>query len=419
MMVVIAILSALLGSPNVSSMTHASGGHVAVTPSLPAVDDRRRPAPSVQADDGRCGCPADRRVTEIPSAQRIVETAGCSGGAPYGRLLSFPGGRFADSTSKARRAACHRSGCDARMVLRRVRALLGTVRRGASARLPNRRLQLALLKARALLRLERADEALERPARRRGDTVRRRRSRSRSHADRRRIRAARRSRARPRRCSLAAQADAAGAHRTIRSEIALNVALAHYGRRDFDAAERALSRRARRGHRLCARARIPRLDRVRPRRHRARDGVFVDALDSAGPLPALRSLSRSELHPRARASRRRTAGPAHVGDRRRAARADGLVRRRSSRSRGSGSRTAPRRSRSTCKAMPLKAAREAREAERIAPTTAYRVQARCKRAAIARCAGEPLSQRDHAEAAAEIYATSSRASSRATKRSSR
>ncbi|MDB5070403.1 MAG: Bacterial regulatory protein luxR family [Candidatus Eremiobacteraeota bacterium] len=53
--------------------------------------------------------------------------------------------------------------------------------------------------------------------------------------------------------------------------------------------------------------------------------------------------------------------------------------------------------------QPLAAAREARHAEHIAPSPAYRVQALCKRASIARYAGEPMSQRDHVEAANEIF----------------
>ncbi len=53
--------------------------------------------------------------------------------------------------------------------------------------------------------------------------------------------------------------------------------------------------------------------------------------------------------------------------------------------------------------QPLAAAREARHAELIAPSAPYRVQALCMRAAIARHAGEPMSQRDHAESAGEIF----------------
>jgi DNA-binding CsgD family transcriptional regulator len=53
--------------------------------------------------------------------------------------------------------------------------------------------------------------------------------------------------------------------------------------------------------------------------------------------------------------------------------------------------------------QPLAAAREARHAERIAPSSAYRIQALCKRASIARNAGELMSQRDHVESANEIF----------------
>ena len=53
--------------------------------------------------------------------------------------------------------------------------------------------------------------------------------------------------------------------------------------------------------------------------------MFTAALRSARPLSAVRPRARSELHPRARASRRRAARSRYVGDCRRAARANGLV----------------------------------------------------------------------------------------------
>ena len=125
------------------------------------------------------------------------------------------------------------------MVFRRVRALLGTVRCGASARLPARRLELALLNARALLRLDRPDDAL---------TVLRDAGAIPCDADQSITVRMLTGAAHVRRGDVdhglellhAAQADGAAAHRTIRSELALNVALAHYARHDFDAAERAL-----------------------------------------------------------------------------------------------------------------------------------------------------------------------------------
>jgi len=54
---------------------------------------------------------------------------------------------------------------------------------------------------------------------------------------------------------------------------------------------------------------------------------------------------------------------------------------------------------------PLEAAREARLAEDLAPTGAFRVQGRCRRAWVARTRGEPLAHRDHADSAAELFAT--------------
>jgi DNA-binding CsgD family transcriptional regulator/tetratricopeptide (TPR) repeat protein len=48
---------------------------------------------------------------------------------------------------------------------------------------------------------------------------------------------------------------------------------------------------------------------------------------------------------------------------------------------------------------PQNAALEARRAYELAPTTGYRVQALCKRASIARCAGESIAHADHLQAA--------------------
>jgi DNA-binding CsgD family transcriptional regulator len=51
----------------------------------------------------------------------------------------------------------------------------------------------------------------------------------------------------------------------------------------------------------------------------------------------------------------------------------------------------------------LAAATEARSAEAIAPSDAYRAQALCMRASIARYAGEAVAQRDHLQNAVEIF----------------
>jgi DNA-binding CsgD family transcriptional regulator len=49
------------------------------------------------------------------------------------------------------------------------------------------------------------------------------------------------------------------------------------------------------------------------------------------------------------------------------------------------------------------AAFEARRAEELAPSTAYRVEALCSRAWISRCAGERLAHRDHVETALRVF----------------
>ena len=204
---------------------------------------------------------------------------------------------------------------------------------------------------------------------------------------------------------LAAQIDAATVHRTIRSEIALNVALAYYARRDLDAAERALHLVEPDADIVYARAleyagwiAATRVDGERA------TTMFVKALDAldncrhydrfleANCIRALAHLAVERLDFRTWAL---------VEDRRAKMdwSADGLAQ--------------PRFWIAYCAATfasevqgnSLKAAREARETERIAPSAAHRVQALCKRAAIARCASEPISQRDHAEAALGLYAS--------------
>jgi len=266
------------------------------------------------------------------------------------------------------------------------------------------RLELALLSARALLRLDRPDDAL---------TVLRDAGAIPCDADQSITARMLTGAAHVRRGDVdrglellhAAQADGAAAHRTIRSEIALNVALAHYARRDLDAAERALSCVDADADIVHARAleylgwiAFTRVDGERA------TTLFVAALDAldrcrhydrfleANCIRALAHLAVERLD-------RRTW--ALVEDRRAKMdwSADGLAQ--------------PRFWIAYCAATfaselqgnALKAAREARETERTAPSPAYRVQAYCKRSAIARCAGEPVSQRDHAESAAELYAS--------------
>ena len=269
---------------------------------------------------------------------------------------------------------------------------------------PEARLEFALLNARALLRLDRPDEAL---------TALRDAGAIPCHADQSITMRMLTGAAHVRRGDLdrglemllAAQTDGATAHRTIRSEIALNIALAHFARRDHDAAERALQLVEPDADIVYARAleyfgwvAATRVDGERA------TTMFVDALGAldrcrhydrfleANCIRALAHLAVERLD-------RRTW--AIVEDRRAKMdwSADGLAQ--------------PRFWIAYCAATfasevqgnALKAAREARETERRAPSAAYRVQAYCKRAAIARCAGEPVSQRDHAETAAELYAT--------------
>ena len=266
------------------------------------------------------------------------------------------------------------------------------------------RLEFALLRARALLRLDRADEALAVLH----DAAAIPCDADQSITARMLVGAAHVRRGdvdRGLELLLAAQADGTAAHRTIRSEIALNVALAHYARHDLDAAERVLQLVDTDADIVHARAleyfgwiAFSRVDGERATR------MFGDALRAldrcrhydrfleANCIRALAHLAVERLD-------RRTW--AIVEDRRAKMdwSADGLAQ--------------PRFWLAYCAATfaaevqgnALKAAREARETERHAPSAAYRVQAHCKRAAVARCAGEPVSQRDHAESAAELYAT--------------
>lgn len=202
----------------------------------------------------------------------------------------------------------------------------------------------------------------------------------------------------------AAQGDASGAHRTIRSEIALNIGLAHYGRRDLTRAERAL-------------AVVPNdadLVHACAVQYRAWIALARDNTEQAAALfiTALYALDACRHYDRffdANCVR----ALAHLG----AERLDRDIwafatARRSHIDWSADGLAQPRFFIAYCAATyqldvegnPLEAAREAREAERLAPSAAYRVQARCKRAAIARHTGEPLSHRDHVESASELFA---------------
>ncbi|HEY0383419.1 MAG TPA: hypothetical protein VGC72_14590 [Candidatus Elarobacter sp.] len=204
---------------------------------------------------------------------------------------------------------------------------------------------------------------------------------------------------------VAAQSHAAGAHRTIRSEIALNVALAHYGRRDLDAAERALQ--------LVE----PDADIVYARALEYRGWIAFTRVDAERAttmfVSALSALDRCRHYDRFLEANCIRA-LAHLAVERLDRRTWSIVEDRRAKIDWSADGLAhPRFWIAYCAATfavevqgnALKAAREAREAARTAPSAAYRVQADCKRSAVARCAAEPLSQRDHAEAAAQLYGT--------------
>ena len=265
------------------------------------------------------------------------------------------------------------------------------------------RLEFALLKARALLRLDRPDKALT-VLRDAGaipcDTDQSITLRMLTGAAHVRLGELERGLT----LLLAAQIDAATAHRTIRSEIALNVALAHYGRRDFDAAERAL-------HLV-----EPDADIVHARALEYFGWIAFTRVDgdraTAMFIAALNALDRCKHYDRFLEANCIRA-LAHLAVERLDRRTWAIVEERRAHMDWSADGLAqPRFWIAYCAATyasevqgnALKAAREAREAARFAPTAAYHVHAHCKRSAIARCAGEPVSQRDHVETASELYA---------------
>ncbi|MBV8298308.1 MAG: helix-turn-helix transcriptional regulator [Candidatus Eremiobacteraeota bacterium] len=265
-------------------------------------------------------------------------------------------------------------------------------------------MHIALLRARALLRLDRAAEALQEL--RDASTIP---SASDESLTLRMLTGSAHVRAGEVERGLALlkelQQDAFGAHPTIRSEIALNVAVAHYALHEFDAAERELDGVDAKADIVYARAleyrgwiAFTRVDGAKA------TAIFFRALEALDhcrhydrflEANCLRALSHLALE---RLDRKTWA---QVEERR--ARFDWSV----------NGLSQPHFWTAYCAATyaldvqgnALRAAREARTAERVAPTEAYRVQALCKRAAIARSAGEPVSERDNAEAAADLFAT--------------
>ncbi|HEY0393834.1 MAG TPA: helix-turn-helix transcriptional regulator [Candidatus Elarobacter sp.] len=202
---------------------------------------------------------------------------------------------------------------------------------------------------------------------------------------------------------LAAALDSSNAHPTIRSEVNLNVGLAYYALHDFDSAERALSQVAEDSDLVHARATqyLAWIAQARSRNERSTE-LFMAALDmldrcehydrffEANCVRALAHLALERLD----------GGTWDVVDARRSKidwSAKGLAQ--------------PRFYIAFCAAAfqldvagnTAEAYREARFAERIAPSDAFRVQARCARAWIARETGEHMSQRDHVEAALELF----------------
>ena len=203
---------------------------------------------------------------------------------------------------------------------------------------------------------------------------------------------------------ISAQREGNRAHRTIRSEIALNLGLAYYARRDLTAAERALSLVPNDADLVHACA-----VQYRAWIALARDNTEQAAASFIAALHALDACRNYDRFFDANCVR----ALAHLGAERLDRETWAFVRSRRARIDWSADGLAqPRFFIAYCAAAyqldvegnSLEAAREAREAERLAPSEAYRAQARCKRAAIARHMGEPLSHRDHVESASELLA---------------
>jgi DNA-binding CsgD family transcriptional regulator len=204
---------------------------------------------------------------------------------------------------------------------------------------------------------------------------------------------------------VATASDARTAHPTIRSEIALNIGLARYAKGEFDAADRVLTTVTRDADLVYARAVQYRAWIAAARGHNDRATTLFaaaleqldecrhyDAFFEANCTRALAQLALERLD--------RDIWPIIAARRARIDwSANGLAE--------------PRFWAAYCAAGyqldvagdPLGAAREARHAESIAVGNAQRVQARCKRAAVARYTGEGNAYRDHAESAAELFAT--------------
>jgi DNA-binding CsgD family transcriptional regulator len=204
---------------------------------------------------------------------------------------------------------------------------------------------------------------------------------------------------------VAAAADARSAHPTIRSEIALNIGLAHYGHRDFDAANRALVGVARDADLVYARAVQYRAwIAVARGKNELAARLFTSALqqlDACTHRDAFFAANSTRMLAHLALERLDRNTWSVVASRR--AEIDWTVK----------GLAEPRFWIAYCAASyrldaegdVIGAAREARHAEEIAPTAAFRVSARCKRAAIARLTGELHAHRDHTESAADLFST--------------
>ncbi len=215
-----------------------------------------------------------------------------------------------------------------------------------------------------------------------------------------------------------ARAGAAHAHATIRSEIALHAGLGEFFRRNFDAAERELRKVDPAADIIYARALecLAWTAVARGASERA-TSLFVEALDA---------LARCEHHDRSLEANCVRA-LAHLALERLDVAAWSVV--------------ADRRTRIAWDAGDLgdaafwlaycassyaldvegdaqAAAREARVAEQVASSDAYRAQALCKRAAVMRAVNEPVAHRDHVDHAAELFDASSGTASHADETSS-
>jgi DNA-binding CsgD family transcriptional regulator len=262
--------------------------------------------------------------------------------------------------------------------------------------------ETTLLRARALLRIERADEALSAL-----ESIRAEDDVSDGEVTRRMLIATARTRlgdvARGLEELYAIQAVMRNPHPAIQSEVALNIGLTQYMLRDLDAADTALDQVAVDTDIIHARSLEYKAWVASARGdYPAAEGLFAEALTrldgckhydrflEANCLQALAYLTVDGLERHSWGSI--TARRARV------------------RWQESGlSYPLFRLTLSTAtyendiEGRPIQAAIEARRAYELAPTTAYRIVALCKRVTISRCAHEPIARGDHLHAAVDAF----------------